>query len=133
VFGELKLVNCNISYWNFVRKIRNENQGFITYAKISIYTQILYMFKHAKNYKICIDGEQPVGFIGNVNNDLRFAVHKNFRRKGIGKYMLSNFNTCQETIGKVNIENIGSRKLFEACGWKENNKIGQFIFYKNER
>ena len=52
MFGELKLVNCNISYWNFVRKIRNENQGFITYAKISIYTQILYMFKHAKNYKI---------------------------------------------------------------------------------
>ena len=35
-----------------------------------------------KNYNICIFDRTPVGFIGIIQNDLRFSVQKNFRRKG---------------------------------------------------
>lgn len=131
VYGNLKLVSCSIIYWDFVRRLRNENQGFINSVKISVYQQLLYMLKNCDYYNICLCGITPVGFIGNINNDLRFSVHKSFRKKGIGKFMLNNYHIDNNAIGKVKINNTDSRKLFESCGWKISSTSKDYIYYKN--
>ena len=133
VYGNLKLVSCSILYWDFVRRLRNENKGFTSYVKISKYRQLLYMSFNHKFYKICIYDRTPVGFIGIIQNDLRFSVHKNFRRKGIGKFMLKNYHVNNNAIGKVKINNTGSRKLFESCGWEISSASKDYIYYRNVR
>jgi len=132
VSGNIKLINCSIKYWDFIRKLRNKNIGFVQQVKITHYQQILYMKNHNKDYKVCILNNIPVGFIGEVDFDLRLAVHERYQNKGVAKYMLKNFKTKKHTIGKVKKDNIHSKSLFISCGWKLSDKIGDnYYYYEN--
>lgn len=90
------------------------------------------MKNHNKDYKVCILNNIPVGFIGEVDFDLRLAVHERYQNKGVAKYMLKNFKTKKHTIGKVKKDNIHSKSLFISCGWKLSDKIGDnYYYYEN--
>ena len=91
------------------------------------------MLKYHTYYNICTYNITPVGFIGNINNDLRFSVDKSYRRKGIGKFMLKNYNLNSNAIGKVKLNNTDSRKLFESCGWEISSTSREYIYYQNVR
>lgn len=127
---ELKLVECNEKYWKDIWEIRNfDKQGFVDQKDIPIENHFEFMKKHCSSYRVCLKNNEFAGFIGLVNNDLRIAVGKNFKRKGIGKFMLNEFsNSFEINEAKVKIDNEASQKLFESCGYKK-----QFIIYsKNE-
>jgi|LakMenEpi12Oct12_1017442.scaffolds.fasta_scaffold02023_3 ribosomal protein S18 acetylase RimI-like enzyme len=127
---ELKLIECNQNYWKNIWEIRNfDKQGFIDQKEIPIEEHFEFMKKHNSNYKICLKNNEFVGFIGLVNNDLRIAVSKEFKRKGIGKFMVNEFcKNLKINEIKVKIDNDASQKLFESCGYKK-----EFLIYsKNE-
>ena len=135
----MELVDCISEYWDFVRKIRNENVGFVETVDITHEQQISYMEKHNHEYKICLlypDRARltmnfPAGFIGEVDGDIRFGVDKKFRNRGVGKFMLTHFLVNENTIGKVKKDNIASKNLFLACDWKEiPSKNKEFYMFK---
>ena len=138
----MELVDCIFEYWDFVRKIRNENIGFVETVNITHDQQISYMEKHSHEYKICLlypDRDRltmnfPAGFIGEVDNDIRFGVDKKFRNRGVGKFMLNNFPISTESVGRVKKDNTPSSRLFITCGWTQQpDDDSEFIVYKNEK
>ena len=114
-----KLVNCTGGYWDFVRVLRNKNVGFVETVSITSEQQNQYMKNHSNNYKICLVDDIPAGFIGIVDNDIRFAVSEEYKNNGLGKWMLQEFPTTKNTIGKVKKDNLYSRQLFLSCNWTE--------------
>ena len=125
------LVDCIECYWDFVRVLRNKNIGFVEQVIITTDQQNQYMLKHKDNYKVCLFDNRPAGFIGVVDNDIRFAVAQQYKNKGVGKWMLQQFPVPKNTIGKVKKDNLYSRQLFLSCNWTEiasNNK--DFYMFK---
>jgi len=128
----LKLVNCEEKYWDFIRTLRmNKNvvDGFVTNVFISVEDQKKYMSKYNNNYYIAILDEQPVGFVGVIDDDIRICTHPDFQKKGIGKFMLKSISKLIPTaFGKIKINNKASKKLFESCGFAP-----KYIIYTNEK
>jgi len=120
----MELVNCTSEYWEFVRLIRthpsNEN-SFLTQPTITPQQQIQFMEKNSHKYKICLLNDEPVGYIGIINeNEITYCVHLNHQGKGIGTFMLSEITKLHSNlIAYVIPENIGSSKVFEKLGFKK--------------
>ena len=127
---ELKLVECSKEHWKDIWEIRNfDKSGFVDQKDIPIEDHIKYMQKNNSNYRICLLNNKFAGFVGVVNNDLRVAVSPDFRKKGIGKFMINEFCKSFEIKEvKVKINNEASQKLFESCGFQKQ----FYIFSKNE-
>lgn len=124
----MELIRNNPKYWNFIRQLRNTNQGFIERVKITKEQQEKFMAKNNDCYYICLSDDVPVGFIGVRNNDLVLAVSQNRQRKGIGKFMVENIPIdLSEVVVKVLFENDKSHKLFESLGYKP-----FLIYYKKK-
>jgi len=84
----LNLVENEEKFYEFIRILRTHKDnisGFIEKIEITPEQQQEYMIKYHKNYMICLDKENPVGFVGSVDNDIRFAVDPTEKNKGIGK------------------------------------------------
>ena len=109
----MKLVQCNSSFWEFVRNLRNDPNnlhGFVNNKYITIEDQITYMTKYNYNYYICLDDHDvPLGFIGSIDDDIRICVENNKKNQGIGTFMLKEFLMIQQKntslIAKVKIKN----------------------------
>jgi GNAT superfamily N-acetyltransferase len=118
----LKIIKNSKKYWNFIHSLRNDKQiksGFISQEDIPIESHYEYMEKFGEDYYICLDEEDPVGFVGVVNGDIRFAVDKKMQNKGIGNFMISYIKKqYPNASAKVKIENIKSLKCFENNGYK---------------
>ena len=129
---DLKLVKCEEKYWNFVRELRmNKNvvDGFIENIFISIEDQKKYMSKYNNNYYIALLNNEPVGFIGVIEDDIRICTHPDFQKIGVGKFMLNSIAKLIPTaFGKIKINNEASKKLFESCGF-----VPKFLIYTNEK
>lgn len=129
---DLILVKCEEKYWNFVRELRmNKNvvDGFIENIFISIEDQKKYMSKYNNNYYIALLNNEPVGFIGVIEDDIRICTHPDFQKIGVGKFMLNSIAKLIPTaFGKIKINNEASKKLFESCGFAP-----KFLIYTNEK
>ena len=119
--SKLKLTKCTEKYWEFVRIQRTDLKnidGFIERGNITPEDQINYMTKHSHEYRICLLGEIPVGFVGSVNNDIRVCVAHKYKNKGIGKFMIKKaMKLWPNALAKVKIDNDASIMLFESCGY----------------
>lgn len=119
----LQLVKNEHQYYEFIRKLRNDDnvkRGFIEQGFISIEQQEKYMSRYSDNYQICLEDGVPVGYIGQIDNDIRLAVLPNFQGKGIGEFMVNKFmKIYPNAFAKVKMDNIASLKLFKKCGFKE--------------
>lgn len=129
----MKLVPNTKKYWEFIRQLRfhPENiSGFVVSEEVSSDQQERYMQKYNDNYFVCLDeNETPVGFIGEVDNDIRLAVDPDHKNKGIGKYMLGQFmNTHPFATAKVLSDNIASLKTFYSCGFISHKFDGKFFY-----
>lgn len=129
----LKLVACTPPYWDFVRRLRNDPAnlaGFIDTTSITEAMQQSYMSQHAGSYRICLNHDLPVGFIGDINGDIRLCVDPAWKNHGIGKFMIGEYVKSQEKdkrklFAKVKVENQASRRAFESCGFR-----AKFIIYE---
>jgi len=129
VFGSMELVKCIEKYWEFIRVLRNDErvqEGFIKSDHITQEMQLSYMKKYSQFYRVTLINNQPCGYIGVIDGDIRICTHPNFQGKGVGKFMLKEIlKIFPNAFGKVKIENEASKKLFTSVGFKE-----KFIIYK---
>jgi RimJ/RimL family protein N-acetyltransferase len=118
----LTQVNDNESRWEFIRNLRNSdsvNHGFIETDYISYDQQIKYMSVHGKNYYIIEFKSSPIGYIGDVNKDIRICIHPDFQNKGYGTEAIKEFHKLfPDSLAKIKIDNNQSLKSFENAGYK---------------
>ena len=117
----MELVKCDRSHWDSVLEIRNENRyGFGDSSLIFPLVHYGYMFNNHKNYLICVEDGEVIGFIGHVENDIRLAVKKDRQKRGVGKFMVEGFiEKHPASFAKIKLDNEASLNLFEGCGFKK--------------
>lgn len=118
----LKLVENEPKYYEFIRNLRNDERvksGFIQSSFITEEQQIEYMTKHHNCFRICLDNDDPVGYVGVIDNDIRIATSPSYQKRGVGKFMLQQIETVfPGAVAKIKIENEASLKLFLSGGFK---------------
>ena len=123
VFGKMELVSCTEEYWEFVRALRNDprvQHGFIEEADISKEQQKEYMEKYSQCYRIALEENDPIGFVGVVENDIRVCTSPESQGKGAGKFMINEIiKIFPNAKAKIKIDNKASLKAFESCGFKK--------------
>jgi predicted acetyltransferase len=81
------------------------------------------MQRYGDNYFIARRENHKIGFIGEVEGDIRFAIAPSFRGKSLASSMLIVFQekvTDKTLSGKVKTTNPASIKTFLKAGWKKN-------------
>ena len=118
---ELKLVECTKEYWEFIRTLRNDErvlEGFIHSIPITKDMQTSYMNIHNKDYWVALLNNDPVGYVGVIDDDIRVCTHPDYQGKGIGKFMINELIKIKPTsFARVKLHNTASIKLFESCGF----------------
>jgi GNAT superfamily N-acetyltransferase len=116
------IVACEEKYWDFILELRNNNKiklGFISQEEIKKAEHHNFMKINNENYYICLYENTPAGFVGIVNNDIRFAVDERFQKKGIGNFLISFIkDKYPNAQAKVKVENQSSLKCFEKNSFK---------------
>ena len=130
-----RLVQNEPKYWEFIRIVRNNpemQKGFVEIVNITTEQQIEYMKKYSDGYYICLNNEnEPIGFIGEVNDDIRVAIIVKFQRMGVGKFMVNEFMKLKpNSYAKMKFDNIASKRLFESCGFTYQKKDDRFYYFK---
>ena len=115
------LIKNNEEYYEFIRELRfhpKNIHGFLDKNLVSSEQQKKYMEKYGKYYFICVYNKKPVGFVGVVENDIRICTHPDFKKKGVGLFMLREivklFPKSKAKILKNNFESIN---LFKKAGF----------------
>ena len=128
------LVECNEEYWEFIRTLRNDKRvinGFIDNQLITQEDQFSYMRKNSNNYRVALLNNEPAGYIGVIDDDIRICTHPDYQGKGIAKYMLlESIKIWPNASAKVKINNIPSNKLFLTCGFMLIKLDDKFNYYK---
>tara|TARA_R110002020_G_scaffold379488_1_gene590709 strand:- start:16589 stop:16957 length:369 start_codon:yes stop_codon:yes gene_type:complete len=116
----MDLVSITPEYYEFVRELRIHPEtrgGFLKDASITPEQQNKYMEKHGYNYYICLLYGRPVGYIGVIDNDIRFCTDPELQGMGIGSFMLSKIQKLYpEATGRILKDNIASQRAFDKCG-----------------
>jgi RimJ/RimL family protein N-acetyltransferase len=132
----LNLVENEKKFYEFIRILRTHKEnifGFLERLNISEEQQEKYMSKYSNQYMICLSGETPVGFVGSIDNDVRFAVEPSLKNKGIGTFMIKEYSKFHKGLNaKVLLDNIPSQKVFEKCNYKLTGVDEIFKYYKND-
>ena len=133
----MKLIRNEPKYWEFIRLVRNDpemQKGFVEIVDITTEQQIAYMTKYGDGYYICLnENNEPIGFIGEVDDDIRVAVITEFQKMGVGKFMVNEFMQLRpNSYAKMKFDNIASKNLFESCGFEYVKKDDKFYYYKKK-
>lgn len=135
VTKNLKLVPNEEKFYDFIRILRTHKEnisGFLEKVEITVEQQKIYMSKYSKNYMICTENNIPVGFVGSVDNDIRFAVEPSMKNQGIGSFMINEYSKINSGLrAKVLLENFASQKVFEKCGYNLYKIDEIFKYYKH--
>ncbi len=119
---DLKLVKNEKKYWEYIRKLRNNDLvqgGFIDNVMITPEQQAKYMSKHNDNYFVCLCDGVPVGYVGEIDGDIRVATEPDRQKVGIGTFMIEELMSIRPgSFAKVKVENNASISLFKKCGFK---------------
>lgn len=130
----LELVDNEEKYYEFIRVLRtdkNNLSGFLENVEITPEQQKNYMEKYGKNYYITLLDGEPVGWVGEVDGDIRVCTDHNHKGRGIGKFMLNGLMERRpKSHAKVLLDNESSNKLFTSCGFELYDKDEKFNYYK---
>ena len=118
---ELVIDRATPDDWEFIREVRNaSSECFFSEAHIYPDEHEDFMKKHGSNYFVTKNENHKIGFIGEVDGDIRLAVATRFRGKRLATTMLIFFqeNLAFKTLtAKVKANNYASIKTFERAGW----------------
>ncbi len=115
----MKLIDNSPEYWEFIHRLRfhpDNVDGFVDSKPVTEKQQQEYMSKYGDCYKICLMDNKPVGFAGIVDGDIRIAVCPEYKKKGIGLFMLMGMADIMHTA-KVLRKNKASLNLFLKAGY----------------
>lgn len=106
--------------WEFIRWLRNlTKDNFIHQHEITKQEHQDFMMKNYQNYYVALINPAdwtPIGFVGDVGGDIRFAVHPDYQGKKVGTKLLQFIKEKYPfSIGKVKKDNISSNKAFEKA------------------
>lgn len=116
---EIIQVGTNPYLGEFIRVLRNSSEYrdvFINNTFITPEMQRNYMREHGKDYYVCINKttKEKLGYIGIVDNDIRLAIRLEYKRQGIGTFMLDFIKTKYPDFQvKIRKSNIESQKFFD--------------------
>ena len=88
-------VNNNEIYWEFIRTLRNDERvahGFIQKSSITKQQQAEYMTLHGHTYFIIFEDSIPIGYIGDVERDIRICISPEFQNQGYGTKAIQKFH-----------------------------------------
>ena len=86
------------------------------------------MNKFQGDYRVCLIGNIPVGYIGVIEDDIRICTHPDYQKRGIGRFMLEEANKIWPNAhAKIKESNLASKKLFESAGFEV-----QFVIMKRK-
>jgi len=117
----MELVPITEDHYDFVRILRmhpKTRSGFIEEAQITEDSQEKYMRKYGKDYYVCLlyegtDFSCPVGYIGVLEDDIRFCTHPAYQGRGVGSYMLREAKKLYpNATGRIKKDNIASQQAF---------------------
>jgi len=131
----MKLVDNEEKYYDYVRVLRTHKDninGFLEHVEITPEQQKKYMDKYKNNYYICLDKDNnPIGWVGEVDEDIRICVDPKEKGKGVGKFMLNELSKIKPNAhAKVLLNNEASHKLFLSCGYSVYKTDYNFKYYK---
>jgi GNAT superfamily N-acetyltransferase len=133
---EIKLLPCEQSYWEFVRLLRLDqrvSEGFIETKQISPEDQVKYMLVRQQDYRVALIGEEPVGYVGVVDEDIRICTHPDAQGKGVGKFMLAEIQKIWPNAhAKIKHSNIASKQLFVSADFELYRSDEEFDYYKRK-
>ena len=119
----MELVQNKYQYWEFIRTLRNHPDvkgGFIQQEEIEKQQHENFMLRYGLFFYICLVDNQPAGYVGVIDNDIRVATHPDFQGKGVGKFMINELMEMNpNAFAKVKIDNEASLNLFKSCGFKQ--------------
>ena len=108
-------------YWEFLRELRNDTEvrpGFIQQEHIGEDSHQAFMEKYGDCYYICLVDNDPAGFVGVIDTDIRIATSPKYQQRGLGKFMLEKLiESHPNSVAKVKVANEASLRLFESCGF----------------
>lgn len=132
--NKLRLVENISEYYEYIRILRTHDEnvsGFLEQVTITIQEQEKYMANFGKNYYICLLDDEPVGFVGEINGDIRVCTDPKHKKKGIGKFMINKLIELRpDTFAKVKNDNIPSINLFKSCKFKITEEKDNMIYFK---
>jgi len=112
----MDLVPIIPDHYEFIRELRMNpltQEGFLEKAQISKEEQEKYMTKHGQNYYVCLLYGVPVGYIGVLEDDIRFCTHPAYQGRGVGSYMLREAKKLYpNATGRIKKDNIASQQAF---------------------
>jgi len=130
----LEITKNNEEYYDFIRELRTHKEnisGFLEQVEITSEQQKEYMSKYGDNYYIALENSEPVGWVGEVNDDIRVCTHPDHKGKGVGKFMVNELmKRHPSAYAKVLLENDASKNLFIACDFVVYKEDEKFIYYK---
>ncbi len=118
-----KFVKNDKQYWEFIRDLRNHpdvKKGFIEQEHIDRFDHQLYMQRFGSHFYVCLVDDEPAGYVGVLQGDIRVATHPDFQGKGIGGFMINKLMEAHpQSFAKVKVDNEASLRLFESCGFEK--------------
>ncbi len=126
------LVKNEKKYWDFIHSLRNDpklKKGFIQQQDIDIKDHYSYMEKNGDHYYVCLANGSPVGFVGQVDGDIRLAVAEYCHGKGVGTYMVKQLmKSYPNSHAKVKIDNKPSLNVFLKNGFEVKEQDDNFYY-----
>lgn len=131
----LIMIPNNQAYWEFIRNLRNsDREHFVDQKEISREEQTNYMARYNNNYYITLLDNNPVGYLGYIDDDVRIAVTPSSRRLGVGSFMITKFlKKNKKCKAKVLNSNNASLTLFSSLGFTEIGRDETFTYFLNEK
>jgi RimJ/RimL family protein N-acetyltransferase len=122
-FQKFQLVSATEKYFTFIRDLRNNPQirsSFIEQEFIAEASHLEYMAQYSSFYFVCLEENEPIGYVGVVLNDIRIATSPLHAGRGAGTFMLQEIvKLFPKAKAKIKIENEASMNLFEKLGFQK--------------